>query len=175
MPHTFHIGASGWAEAAREIRADETIAFLTGEIVATREMLRRFDRGEIMVDDPHQVSDDLYILLDPPSKAFGHSCDPSAGIRGANELFALRRIAHGERISFDFSTVVGTSSFDSLWRMECRCGAEHCRREIRSVLFLPAEIVKRYSVRCAFPDFIIRQLIRPGGVPLGYRPGTSHE
>lgn len=167
------VGRRGVQESSRDVGAGETVAFLTGEIVTTRDMLDRFSRAEIRVDDPHQIAGDLYILLDEKSRLFSHSCDPVLGVRRYNELFALRDIPKGTALTFDFSTVVGTSSFDTLWRMKCSCGAKCCRGLIRSIRFLPAEKIKAYSMQRALPDFIIDQLTQPGNRELIYVRGMD--
>lgn len=145
--------------ADRLIGSGETIAYLTGEIVDTKTMLSRVRQGMENVDNPHQIDDDIYILLDQNSAHYSHACDPNAGVQGYNTLFALRDINAGEPITLDFSTVVGTSLFDGIWRMDCGCGAPACRKTIRSVRSLPRDTLKKYVIAGAVPDFIMRQLI----------------
>lgn len=159
------LGRKHWV-ARRRIPAGEVIAFFSGEIVNTQEMLRRVRRGSGNVDDPLQISRDFYILLDEASQLFSHSCEPNSGVRGVNTLFAMRDIAEGETIALDFSTVVGVSLFDQIWEMHCNCGAPSCRRLLKSILSLPRETLKRYAIMGALPDFIMTDLISTDSPPL---------
>jgi len=90
-----------------------------------------------------QVGYDRYVV--PTRGSFGwflnHSCDPNCVIRGEREVAALREIAKGEELTFDYSTNVGWSGF----RMECRCGAKNCRRTIGSYWQLSGGLKKRYG------------------------------
>ena len=58
-----------------------------------------------------------------------HSCMPNAGLRFTEEgvfLVAVRAIAPGEEVTWDYSTTL----LDSDWRMICQCRSEGCRRVI---------------------------------------------
>jgi SET domain-containing protein len=57
-----------------------------------------------------------------------HSCEPNAGfVTGELSLFALREIAEGEEITWDYSTSMNETG----WQMECLCGSKQCRKIIR--------------------------------------------
>lgn len=85
-----------------------------------------------------QVDVDLWLcsygdLLDDCSN---HSCAPNAGfITGEPVLYALRDIAAGEEICWDYSTSISEPG----WSLECLCGAESCRGIIRPWGELSAE------------------------------------
>lgn len=78
-----------------------------------------------------QVDHDLWLcshgdLLDDCAN---HSCDPNAGfVAGEPSLFALRDIAPGEEICFDYSTSLSEPG----WNLDCRCGSPQCRGIVRS-------------------------------------------
>ncbi|GDY00730.1 hypothetical protein LBMAG49_00590 [Planctomycetota bacterium] len=55
-----------------------------------------------------------------------HSCEPNAFLRG-RDLVALRQIARGEQITFDYSA----NEFDMATPFLCACGARQCRGMIR--------------------------------------------
>jgi hypothetical protein len=58
-----------------------------------------------------------------------HSCAPNAGLRFTDEgvyLVAVRAIAPGEEIAWDYSTTLKESN----WHMICQCRAPECRRVI---------------------------------------------
>lgn len=57
-----------------------------------------------------------------------HSCEPNAGfLEGEPVLYALRDIAPGEEICWDYATSISIPE----WEMECRCGSAHCRGTLR--------------------------------------------
>ncbi len=65
-----------------------------------------------------------------------HSCAPNAGfVTGEPALFALRDIAIGEQIAWDYSTSIAEAG----WSLECLCGSATCRRIIRPWWELAAE------------------------------------
>lgn len=153
----FGIGAF----ATEEIPCGETIMFVTGEILSTKDIMQRVgDRKPRRLDDPFQFDDDLYILVDESSLYFNHSCDPTGAIRGHNELFAYRTIGVGEEITYDYSTLVGLSPLNGAWAMRCECGSPKCRKTIRAVSSIPAADLKEYAYRGGLPDFIVRQCAR---------------
>jgi SET domain-containing protein len=90
-------------------------------------------------DDWHamQVGPDLWLCSvgDNLDDCINHSCDPNAGfVTGEPVLFALRDIAAGEQIAWDYSISIAEVG----WTLECLCGAARCRRIIRSWSELPA-------------------------------------
>ncbi len=53
-----------------------------------------------------QVGIDSYLDLDPPGRLVNHSCDPNAAVFDNVRLIALRAIAPGQEIRFDYSTTI---------------------------------------------------------------------
>ena len=151
------------ARARRAIRAGETITFIFGEMVDTETLLTRIRTGACDISSPQQVYRDLYMIPDSNLPSCAHSCDPNAGIRGYNELFALRDVAVGALVTYDYSTTVGTSHFDALWQMACSCGSPICRKTLGSVLTLGTDRLRKYAVAGALPKFILEQLVCSGG------------
>jgi hypothetical protein len=79
---------------------------------------------------PFQVADELFLAPRDESdigvgERINHSCSPSVGFCGAIALVALRDIAKGESITFDYATCVASN--DDAFTMRCRCGASTCR------------------------------------------------
>ncbi|MDO8663503.1 MAG: SET domain-containing protein-lysine N-methyltransferase [Candidatus Wildermuthbacteria bacterium] len=77
---------------------------------------------------PIQIYDNLW--LGPVSvkelddaEFFNHSCEPNAGVRGQNLLFARRGIKSGEEITFDYGTTDA-----QLLNFRCACGTKNCRK-----------------------------------------------
>lgn len=73
-----------------------------------------------------QIGDDLWLHSDGDSldDCGNHSCDPNSGFpTGEPVLFALRDIAPGEEITWDYSTSLSYPG----WSLDCRCGSKRCR------------------------------------------------
>lgn len=149
--------------AGSAIPAAARIHRMGGRRVDLQGCVVEIQAGRIGRDDPLQVAEDVYFILDAFSICFNHSCDPNAGIRGEGELFALRGIAPGEEITFDYSTTVPPWVSPCGWRMACRCQCAGCRHEIGNVLTLPASQLAYYRANHAMPDYILRAL--PGVHP----------
>ncbi len=71
-----------------------------------------------------QTARNEYVDLSSPGRFLNHSCDPNAGVVRDRVLIALRSIAEGEEIRFDYSTAMGGDR----WSFSCRCGEPFCRR-----------------------------------------------
>jgi len=91
-----------------------------------------------------------YILLHPPAVFVNHSCDPNAGVMDNRRLVAIRTIAPGEEITFDYSTTMD----EDFWTLECRCGAANCRGRVTDFRELPASLRRRYLDLGVVPRFI---------------------
>jgi hypothetical protein len=108
--------------ASAPITAGELLFEIAGQILATADL----------TDDMRalQIGTDLWIASDGQSldDDVNHSCEPNAGfIHGTPLLVALRAIAVGEEITWDYSTSISEPG----WSLECLCGAESCRRTVR--------------------------------------------
>lgn len=75
-----------------------------------------------------QVDEDIYLYSEVESVAdwVNHCCEPNAGLRGQVALVALRAIAAGEEITYDYAMSDG-SAYDGF---HCQCGAPSCRGQI---------------------------------------------
>lgn len=101
-------------------------------------------RTQINFDDYHlQIGADMYL---GPSRGLddyvNHSCDPNSGFQCGLDLVALRDIAAGEEITWDYSTAIDESDFAGF---PCCCGASLCRGMVTSFRHLPA--VTRQQLR----------------------------
>ena len=87
-----------------------------------------------------QIGPDLYIGASGGLDDFiNHSCEPNAGLRieGTTvDLHAIRDIAAGEEILFDYSTTLDEDDFT----MSCQCGAPSCRETIGDGKYLPEDV-----------------------------------
>ncbi len=130
--------------ASRDIKKDEVIAEFKGPRV-------KFDDMEGI---PREVWDHLfnvgvneYIIPKEPIVRTNHSCDPNAGIVKDVQLVAMRDIAKGEEVTFDYSTITADN-----WELECRCGSPSCRKVIGNYADLSDELKKKYGKYT--PDWI---------------------
>ena len=134
-----HLGKAVFA--AQGFSAGEPIVAFTGRRLASDRLPRRLSgRTDRFV----QIARDAYL---GPSGAIddliNHSCAPNAGLRfdeGAPMLVAIRPIAEGEEISWDYSTTLA----DPSWRMACACGAPECRGTVAAFDTLPPERQRWY-------------------------------
>jgi hypothetical protein len=97
-------------------------------------------RTDALDDEWHamQVGPELWLCSagDCLDECINHGCDPNAGfVTGEPVLYALRDIAAGEQITWDYSTSIAELG----WRLDCRCGATTCRRFVRSWWELQAD------------------------------------
>ena len=78
-----------------------------------------------------QVNTNL-IFLGPPSREPGdsinHSCEPNCGMRNATTIVAMRDIAVGEELTFDYA-MSDASDYDEF---DCNCRTSLCRGRVRA-------------------------------------------
>lgn len=158
--------------AGRAFRRGEVVMGFSGPLLRHAELLAMGDAQDYAV----QVDPDLYILPDEPGRYTNHSCQPNTGLKADRLLVALRPIAPGEEIRFDYSTCMS----EQLWTMECHCGAPECRGLIGDFHDLPAEWQSRYLREGIVQRFIVReaeQLRRRRALPpassLAARPAAA--
>lgn len=116
-----------------------------GEVVAV------FD-GKFYDDDFDEWNDDLLnhtIQCGPAlwrdSKGFArylnHSCDPNCGIKKKFKVVAMRDIAKGEEITWDYEM----TEKSTWWLMKCKCGSPLCRKRIGNYKNMPRKIRAKYK------------------------------
>lgn len=90
-----------------------------------------------------QVEEDAYICPLQPENAYriNHCCDPNAGVVGQINFVALRDIAAGEEICYDYAMTDG-SPYDEF---ECRCGKSTCRQHVTGSDWQLPELWQRYG------------------------------
>jgi hypothetical protein len=83
------------------------------------------------------------VLMQYPERHINHSCDPNVYVateNGKRQVVAIRDIAAGEEISYDYSINSGGDTVRA-----CSCGAERCRKKVHSDFFhLPANLQLEY-------------------------------
>ena len=110
-----------------------TAPFKAGEIIVD------WSEHPLFVDPPRIPKDWRFVQVAPgvfngplgpehPDAYINHSCEPNSEIRRARPqvlLVALRDIAAGEEITFDYATL-----YRKPWTMRCSCGTSSCRQVI---------------------------------------------
>jgi hypothetical protein len=148
-PSTLHgLGAF----AIRDIRIGEAIGRFGGRILNSSKV-PVFPEEDMFL----QIGPETYLgaagdVLDQAN----HSCDPNAGVLvggGLVALVAIRNIATGEEILWDYSTSVDGST--DLWEMDCRCGSKGCRGRVGAFQRLPDAIRTKYTVARIVPDWLL--------------------
>lgn len=122
--------------AARDFRPGEIILQMRGPIVDVWQALSKGEKQS----DVLQIRQDAYVDLEDPGRCANHSCDPNAGVRPDLFLTAIKPIAVGKEIRYDYSITMG----DGLWEIACHCDSEYCRRMIQDFCTLPLVRQKFY-------------------------------
>ena len=141
--------------AQRGFGAGSFVIEFGGDRFSRDEYISRVDPG-----NNHFLQIGRNLFLGPTETAdnfINHSCDPNCGLRveaGRAYLFAIRPIAAGDEITFDYST----SMDEDFWEMRCQCGSTVCRGRIRDFRHLPAEVRDRYLSMGAVPEFVLSAL-----------------
>jgi uncharacterized protein len=153
-----HITAGGWITpkveavknnlkggfmviAKQPIAAGDLVAVWGGDI-ATYEQLQELNR--IAQRYSVQVEENLYLVTTrayDPADYINHSCAPNLGMSGQIALVAMRDIAVGEEVCFDYAMTDG-SAYDEF---ECACGAPNCRRNVTGDDWMLPELWERYE------------------------------
>jgi len=75
------------------------------------------------------------------ARLVNHSCEPNCGIQRLFDIVAMRVIAPGEEITWDYEM---TEDSD-WWRMKCRCGTAACRGLVGAYRNLPESTRSKYK------------------------------
>lgn len=136
--------------AIQNLEANEVIAFVTGKLMS-REAIDALGR---LGENSYQVDFRTYVYPTTPAMYLNHSCEPNAGLDSDLRLIALRDIAVGEEIRYDYST----SMMERSWTMECKCGSPKCRGVVDDFDRLPKKIRNFYLDREVVQGFILTEL-----------------
>jgi uncharacterized protein len=128
--------------AVRPIRRGEVVAVKGGHVLDRRTLARSPARAAvsyIQVDDqryigaatPREVSDNKLFL--------NHSCEPNVGFRGEITFVALRDVARGEELTYDWAM-----EEHSRERTRCTCRAASCRKVVTGRDWMIPALQRRY-------------------------------
>jgi hypothetical protein len=155
------------AFATEKISKGELIIEFEGQRVSRSLINQRIANGEENIDDPLQIDDELFIVLDNSAYYFNHSCDPNSAIKGDDKLIAIRDVEKGEEITYDYSATVGANI--TSWTMKCKCGSANCRKNLGNIMTIPKEQLDKYLAAGGVQRFIRKQLNKSKNVPEKWR------
>lgn len=135
-------GEKGWGSFATEpIPAGETVAAFGGWVV-TLDVLQTL--SEDRLSRSIQVDADLYLVSDVTPAAgdmLNHSCEPNCGLLGQTLLVAMRDIAPGEELTFDYA-MCDASDYDEF---RCRCEQPNCRGIVTGSDWRSPDLQEKYA------------------------------
>jgi len=142
--------------ATAPIAAGEVVTAWGGEIVTGEQLAQHpaFIRTHSL-----QIEENLFIkpldgVPSEPADFINHSCDPNLGLRGQITLVALRPIAPGEELCFDYAMSDG-SAYDEF---DCACGTAHCRGRVTGNDWQLPTLQERYAGH--FSPYLQRRIDR---------------
>lgn len=117
-------------------------AFQKGEVVVEGKITEELSENSIHAC---QIGPGRFVLFDEVSQMLNHSCTPNCGIRenetGAHDFVAMRDIAAGEEVTFDYAMQNYTIQH---FPNSCICGSSDCRGSISGWKDLPQEKKEEY-------------------------------
>ncbi len=138
--------------ADEDIKKGERIQYIAGKKVRVRKLTN---------EDRERMSNwygmGRYTWIDPgetPFRFLNHSCEPNAAVAGKKTLVALENIRAGTEITIDYSM----TDADPHWSLQCACKAPSCRKQVRAIYTVPAEVFKRHMPHV--PQYFQRAYIR---------------
>lgn len=170
MGNRFEVGPSRiegkGAFAIEPIKKGQLICRMEGEEISIPELKRRYKSGAERSCDPLQVRESRYLDLSEPYIFINHLCGPNAAIIRFNELVAVKDIAVGEEITYDYSLTdwPDYEAWDNYgdWFMECVCNSRLCRKKIEEWPFLPKHIQEKAIRLGVVQDYILRKFENHG-------------
>ena len=115
--------------AVRDLPRGTVLLVMGGQLVTLQE---EANLPPEIQDAGVQIGPDLVLSPIDSSEIGGinyvnHSCEPNAGFQGQISLVAMRDIACGEEVTFDYAMCLGGGA---PYRLQCHCGSARCRNLI---------------------------------------------
>lgn len=143
-PSTLH----GQGTFATRHLGQGTLLLVIGGHLATLEEEAKLPQG--MQDAGVQIASNL-VLTPRISELAGsinyvnHCCNPNSGFQGQIFLVAIRDIAQGEEITFDYAMCLGDGPHAAPYKLECHCGSAQCRGWITDTDWMIPDLQTRYQ------------------------------
>ena len=145
-------GAGFGSYAIAPIAAGTIVATFGGTLMSRAE----FDKQDVERRSRSiQIDDDAFLLGPPqrePGDAVNHSCEPNCGMGGAAQVVAMRDIAVGEALTFDYAMADG-SDYDEF---DCACGSSFCRGRVSGNDWSNADLRARHAGY--FSPYLVRRM-----------------
>lgn len=148
--------------AGKSFRKGETVFVARSEIFCSLAEQPNLD-GHGEDDRTVQIGEDLFMGENGDFDDFmNHSCEPNTALIIPDRVetwvsyVAIRDIAAGEEITWDYSTTM----YGDDWEMECRCGSPNCRGRVREFRFLPEEVQRKYIEMGIVPEYVLQGVKR---------------
>jgi hypothetical protein len=128
--------------ARQEIAAGEVVVVKGGYVLTKAQ---RDELGKKLGPAEIQITEDLFIgpvarrQREGGMMHLNHCCEPNLGVQGQVVYVALRDIAAGEELTFDYAM-----TDDEPYEMNCRCGRPSCRGTITGFDWRRTEIQHKY-------------------------------
>lgn len=139
------------------LRRHETLVVWGGEIITSGQLqlLPRKQRHRLCL----QVEENLFLMTsrEGPADWVNHSCDPNSGMSGQIVLVAMRDIAPGEEICFDYA-MTDSYPYDEF---DCECRSRRCRRRVTAGDWRLPELQERY--RGFFSPYLENRILSSSG------------
>ena len=135
---------------AREaIASGEKVVVWDGVLMSLEEF--KHDGGPVLAA---QVEEGLLLTTvnETPGDWINHSCDPNVGIQGQVCLVAMRDIAAGEELCYDYA-FTDSDAFDEF---DCACGCGACRGRVTGEDWKLTQLQDRYGE--FFSDYLKRRI-----------------
>jgi hypothetical protein len=146
-------GDKGWGSyVTSPIAAGETVAVFGGWVVEGEQL------ATMSLDRQHrsiQIDADLYLVSSDtpePGDMLNHSCEPNCGLQGAQILVAMRDIAPGDELSFDYA-MCDASDYDEFG---CLCGSPTCRGTVTGSDWRDPALQAKYAGW--FSPYLVRRI-----------------
>ena len=146
--------------AKSKLSKGDCLLMIGGYILTVDEESRLPGKG---ADNGVQIAKNLVLCTIRPEENGGvnyvnHSCEPNAGFNGQIAVVAMRDIAKGEEITFDYAMVLHKAGKGPTYRLACHCDADTCRRVITENDWKNTELQERY--RGYFQPFLEAEIDR---------------
>lgn len=102
-----------------------------------------------------QIGPNDYMDISGKLRFINHSCDPNCGFHVVGNraiLFSLYVVPAGAELTFDYSTT--STDTHEMWKMECKCGSNKCRKVISGYQYLDPSLQEEYKKKGMIPLFI---------------------
>jgi len=128
--------------ARRRIRQGEIVAIKGGHVYDARTLAKvkgRVAASYIQIADGFFIGALTAAEVRRNKMFINHSCEPNLGIRGQIVYVALRDIAPGEELTYDWAMEENRAD-----RTRCRCDARRCRRVLSGRDWTIPRLQRRY-------------------------------